>query len=181
MLSNFVIPANEWPEFMRPIQTPPPTKPLHVAQPAPQETSYQPSPKAASRLVPLGTAGCITYNRVPWLLRVRKEVFSPAEPLGQPAALHLMFCQIVADVYGMTPCLRLSQGDRRAGVNMLSGYGIKPDNLSSPHRVNIKRNVVELARTWPLYFARLFSVSGAAQVNTHFRFTCSTLLTVTCV
>lgn len=153
---------------MRPIKTPPPTKSLHIIQPAVQEVvQVSPSPKAASRLLPLGTAGCITYNRVPWQLRVRKEVFSPAEPLGQPAALHLMFCQIVADVYGVTPCLRLTQSDRRAGVNMLSGYGVKPDNLNSSHRVNIKRNVVELARTWPLYFARLFPVSGAAQVTFH--------------
>ncbi|KAF2905677.1 hypothetical protein ILUMI_00498 [Ignelater luminosus] len=156
--------VNEWPEFMRPIQTPPSSK-SPVTTPTHQVTETRQSPKTATRLLPLGAAACVTYNRVSWLLRVRKEVFSPNEPLGPPAALHLMFCQIVADVYGTTPCLRLSQNDRRAGMNMLSGYGVKPENLNSPHRAHIKRNIIELARTWPLYFARLFPVSGAAQLS----------------
>lgn len=156
----------EWPEFMRPIQTPPASKsPLTIQQNQQQINNHQSSPKAASRLLPLGSAACITYNRVSWLLRVRKEVFSPAEPIGPPSALHLVFCQIVADVYGVTACLRINQNDKRAGMTMLSGYGVTSDNLNSPHRANIKRNVVELARTWPLYFARLFPVSGAAQVS----------------
>lgn len=149
---------------MRPIQTPPSSK-SPITTSTHQVTETRQSPKTATRLLPLGAAACVTYNRVSWLLRVRKEVFSPSEALGPPAALHLMFCQIVADVYGTTPCLRLSQNDRRAGMNMLSGYGVKPENLNSPHRAHIKRNIIELARTWPLYFARLFPVSGAAQVS----------------
>lgn len=156
----------EWPEFMRPIQTPPPTKssPLAVhKQPSPSVQQH--SPKTTSRLLPLGSSAYITYNRVSWLLRIRKEVFSPTETLGPPTAQHLIFCQIAADVYGITTCLRLSQSERRAGVNMLSGYGVTAENLNTPHRANVKRNVIELARTWPLYFARLFPVSGAAQVK----------------
>lgn len=144
---------------MRPIQTPPPTK-----SPIPNHKQSH-SPKTASRLIPLGSSACITYNRVSWLLRIRKEVFSPSESLGPPTAQHLVFCQIAADVYGVTTCLRLSQSERRAGVNMLSGYGVTAENLNTPHRANVKRNVIELARTWPLYFARLFPVSGAAQVR----------------
>lgn len=150
---------------MRPIQTPPLSMsplPLSIHPVLPEKVHE--SPKMAARLLPLGATACVTYNRVSWLLRVRKEVFTPSESLGPPAALHLMFCQIVADVYGTTACLRLSQNDRRTGMNMLSGYGVKPDNLNSPHRAHIKRNIIELARTWPLYFARLFPVSGAAQV-----------------
>lgn len=156
---------------MRPIQTPPKSKspvntPSHNHNQQIIQTNHQQSltPKTASRLLPLGAAACITYNRVSWLLRIRKEVFSPTEALGPPAAQHLVFCQIAADVYGATTCLRLTQSERRAGVNMLSGYGVTAENLNAPHRANIKRNVIELARTWPLYFARLFPVSGAAQV-----------------
>lgn len=152
---------HEWPEFMRPIHTPPKSKSPVTVQKEPQ------SPKTSSRLLPLGASACVTYNRVSWLLRVRKEVFSPAEPIGPPAALHLVFCQIVADVYGVTSSLRLTQTEKRAGMTMLSGYGVTADNLNSPHRANIKRNVVELARTWPLYFSRLFPVSGAAQVGSY--------------
>lgn len=84
--------------------------------------------------------------------------------VGPLNALHLIFCQIVADVYGLTPCIRLTPNEKRAGVNMLSGYGVTAENYNSSHRANIKRNVIELARTWPLYFSRLFPVSGAAQV-----------------
>lgn len=150
---------------MRPIQTPPPTKSPILPTPTPK-IAKEPSPVSTPKLLPLGTTGCITYNRVSWLLRVRKEVFTPTEPLGPPAALHLIFCQIVSDVYGVTACIRLTQSEKRAGITMLSGYGITAENFNSPHRANIKRNVVELARTWPLYFARLFQVSGAAQVGT---------------
>lgn len=155
---------------MRPIQTPPPSKSpithnhLNGFSSAPAH-SPKPSPKTPSRLLPPGASACITYNRVSWLLRVRKEVFSPGETLGPPAAQHLVFCQVAADVYGGTTCVRLTQSERRAGVNMLSGYGVTAENLNGPHRANIKRSVIELARTWPLYFARLFPVSGAAQVS----------------
>lgn len=144
---------------MRPIQTPPPKSPIPYSEQPQKE-----SPKAAARLAPLGVSACVTYNRVSWLLRVRKEVFSPNEALGPPSILHLIFCQIAGDVYGLTPCLRLTQAEKRAGVNMLSGYGVTAENFNTSHRANIKRNVIELARTWPLYFARLFPVSGAAQV-----------------
>lgn len=96
-----------------------------------------------------------------WKMR-KQENYSVLGPLN---ALHLIFCQIVADVYGLTPCIRLTPSEKRAGVNMLSGYGVTAENFNSSHRANIKRNAIELARTWPLYFARLFPVSGAAQVS----------------
>ncbi|XP_045475987.1 unconventional myosin-XV isoform X2 [Harmonia axyridis] len=153
----------EWPEFMRPIPSPPPKspQPLKKTLEGPMTTS---SPKTTPRLLPLGSSASITYNRVAWLLKVRKEFFTPSENFGSPAALHLIFSQIASDVYGLSSCLRLTQSEKRAGVNMLSGYGVTADNFHVSNRANIKRNVVELARTWPLYFARLFPVSGAAQL-----------------
>ncbi|KAF5306868.1 hypothetical protein FQA39_LY00098 [Lamprigera yunnana] len=156
--------AMEWPEFMQPIQTPPRSKsPASVIHQ--QNFEMRQSPKFTNRHHYPGTNGFVSYQRVPWSLKIRKEVFLPGENLGSPAAQHLIFCQIVSDVYGTTPCLRLSQDDRRAGMNMLSGYGVKPENLNSPHRAHIKKSIIELARTWPLYFARLFPVSGAAQLS----------------
>ncbi|XP_057659116.1 myosin-VIIa [Diorhabda carinulata] len=155
--------VNDWPEFMRPIQTPPTKSPI-TTQPAHQEKEKSPK-TAASSLLPPGTTACVTYNRVPWLLRVRKEVFSPSEPLGHLTTMHLIFCQVVMDVYGLTPCIRLTQSEKRAGINMLSGYGITADNYNNNHKANVKRTVIELARTWPLYFSRLFPVSGAAQLS----------------
>lgn len=139
---------------MRPVVTPPPVK--KSVEPA--------TPPTTNKLLPHGSA-CVTYNRVSWTLRVRKEFFTPTEALGPPSALHLMYCQIVSDVFGITPCIRLSQADRRAGLNMLSSYGVTTENMTNPHRAHIKRQIVELAKTWPLYFSRLFLVSGAAQVS----------------
>lgn len=157
--------VQEWPEFMRPIQTPPSKSPINVMSQQPQVQQKSISPQTTPRLLPLGSTACVTYNRVPWLLRVRKEVFSPAEPVGPPSALHLIFCQIAADVFGLTACMRITSSEKRAGVSMLSGYGVTAENINGPHRANVKRSVIELARTWPLYFSRLFQVSGAAQVN----------------
>lgn len=43
---------------------------------------------------------------------------------------------------------------------MLENYGITPINASGGHhKVTLKRNVVETAKQWPLYFARLYPVS----------------------
>lgn len=36
----------------------------------------------------------ITYSRVPWKLRVRKEVFTPLETYNEPAILDLLYAQV---------------------------------------------------------------------------------------
>ena len=35
-----------------------------------------------------------SYGRVPWSLKIRKEVFSPSEVVKSPLALNLIFCQV---------------------------------------------------------------------------------------
>ena len=43
---------------------------------------------------------------------------------------------------------------------MLESYGITPDNATDGHhKIALKRNVVETAKTWHLYFARLYPVT----------------------
>jgi myosin-15 len=43
---------------------------------------------------------------------------------------------------------------------MLENYGISPENATNGHhKITLKRNVVEMAKEWPLYFARLYPVS----------------------
>jgi myosin-15 len=40
---------------------------------------------------------------------------------------------------------------------MLENYGITPENATNGHhKITLKRNVVEMAKEWPLYFARLY-------------------------
>ena len=101
-----------------------------------------------------------TYNQVPWTLHVRKELFSPSEnSLSHPLALHLIFCQVVHDTYDEA-CLRIGREDRRRMQQLLDNYGIDPSNAADGHhKITLKRNVVETAKQWPLYFARLYPVS----------------------
>ncbi|XP_046641646.1 unconventional myosin-XV-like isoform X4 [Daphnia pulicaria] len=105
-----------------------------------------------------------TYNNVPWTLHVRKELFSPSEnALVHPLGLHLIFCQVVQDTYN-DACLRISRDDRAKMQQMLENYGISPENATNGHhKITLKRNVVEMAKEWPLYFARLYPVSGTRQ------------------
>lgn len=109
-------------------------------------------------------AACLTYNRVPWKLRVRKEVFRPSESIGPPAAIDLLFAQIASDVFGITACLRITPQEKRAALNLLGGHGVNMDNMKSQVRAIVKRHLIEMARSWPLYFARLFVVSGSPQI-----------------
>ncbi|XP_060661675.1 LOW QUALITY PROTEIN: unconventional myosin-XV [Drosophila nasuta] len=111
-----------------------------------------------------GSTACLTYNRVPWKLRVRKEVFQPHEPIGPPVALDLLFAQVLSDVFGVTPCLRITPQEKNAALNMLHGHGVSVDTLAARGqqvRALVKRHLVDMARDWPLYFARLFAVQGA--------------------
>uniref|UniRef100_W4VR33 Putative myosin class ii heavy chain n=1 Tax=Corethrella appendiculata TaxID=1370023 RepID=W4VR33_9DIPT len=108
-------------------------------------------------------AACLTYNRVPWKLRVRKEVFRPNEAIGPPAALDLIFQQVALDVLGLTACLRITSHEKRAAINLLNSHGVNGDNLKGQIRAIVKRHLVDLARSWPLYFARLFVVNSSPQ------------------
>ncbi|GAB0087709.1 unconventional myosin-XV [Sergentomyia squamirostris] len=123
-----------------------------------------PPPVPAPPSLKTPAAACLTYNRVPWKLRVRKEVFRPAESVGPPAALDLLFAQIATDVFGRTASLRISPADRRTALNLLEGHGVTLENMRGQVRAIVKRHLVDLARNWPFYFARLFVVSGSPQL-----------------
>lgn len=123
-----------------------------------------PPPVLAPPSLKSPTAACLTYSKVPWKLRVRKEVFRPNEKL-EPNALDLLFSQITSDIFGSTPCIRISDKDRHAALQLLSNHGLNADNLKSHVRVLVKRNLLELAKEWPLYFARLFIVNGSPQLS----------------
>lgn len=112
----------------------------------------------------LPAAACLTYNRVPWKLRVRKEVFHPTESISSPATLDLLFAQVSADVLGLASCLRISPQEKRNALNLLSGHGVNVDTIKTQQiRAIVKRHLIDMARSWPLYFARLFIVSGSPQ------------------
>ncbi|KAF4520562.1 hypothetical protein B566_EDAN011115, partial [Ephemera danica] len=116
-----------------------------------------------TKLYPASDAPFFAYNRVNWKLQIRKEVFSPNETLSNPLALHLVFCQVVQDT--LSPeCIRISREERAKMRKMLDSYGVTPNNLhSSHHKVTIKKNIVDSAKEWPTYFARIFPITGVHQ------------------
>lgn len=142
------IEIEEWPEFLKPV-LPPADKPeiekVHEV--------------VNTKLYPQTSTAHFTYNRVTWTLRVKKEVFAPNEMLNSPLALHLVFCQVAYDVLA-TSSIRIAKEDRQNMLKMLDNYGVTLDNLqSTQHKITIKKNIVDMAKQWPLYFARIFPVS----------------------
>ncbi|KAK6643275.1 hypothetical protein RUM43_004780 [Polyplax serrata] len=132
-------------------------QPMDIAPPTSIQRQFD---VAETKLFPPSSAAYFTYNRVPWKLHVRKEVFSPNERLTNPLAVHLVFCQIVKDVFGSN-CIRMTREQRADMKKLLDGYGITVNNLSSHNtKQTIKKNIVELAKEWDTYFCRLFPVSG---------------------
>ncbi|CAG4975497.1 unnamed protein product [Colias eurytheme] len=105
---------------------------------------------APAAFLPLERAPHVTYGRVPWKLRVRKEVFAPLDNYSDPALLDLLYAQIVSDITSPLPSLRISSAERRAGTAWLR-------QQAGPARAVTKRRCVELARAWPFYFARLYA------------------------
>lgn len=147
------------PAVVVPAPVPPPVTPTSVASAASAVTGG-----GAAAGTGTGSSACLTYNRVPWKLRVRKEVFQPHESIGPPVALDLLFAQVLSDVFGVTPCLRITPQEKNAALNMLHGHGVSVDTLAARGqqvRALVKRHLVDMARDWPLYFARLFAVQGA--------------------
>lgn len=147
------IEIQEWPEFLKPV-LPPADKPeIEKVQEIVNTKLYSQTSNAH-----------FTYNRVTWTLRVKKEVFAPNETLNSPLALHLVFCQVAYDVLA-TSSIRIAKEDRQNMLKMLDNYGVTLDNLqSTQHKITIKKNIVDMAKQWPLYFARIFPVS----VSSHF-------------
>ncbi|XP_058797715.1 unconventional myosin-XV [Phymastichus coffea] len=146
------IEIEEWPEFLKPVMPPADKPEIEKVQEI-----------VDTKLYPQASNTHFTYNRVTWTLRVKKEVFAPNETLTTPLALHLVFCQVAYDVLA-TSNIRISKEDRQNMLKMLANYGVTLDNLqSTQHKITIKKNVVDMARQWPLYFARIFPVSIGPQ------------------
>lgn len=140
-------------------------KPDDIDFDIPNASNPVPAPILPPTSLKSPAAACLTYNRIPWRLRVRKEVFHPSESINSPAALDLLFAQVVGDVFGVTSCLRISAQDKRNAVNLLANHGVTIDNAKQHQQIRaiVKRHLIDMARNWLLYFARLFVVSGSPQ------------------
>ena len=59
-----------------------------------QEDDYQALEEVKTQYHPPNTHQFFTYNRVPWTLKIRKEIFSPSETVHSALAINLIFCQV---------------------------------------------------------------------------------------
>merc|ERR1712088_854406 len=102
-----------------------------------------------TQIHPPNTQSFFTYNRVPWTLKIRKEVFSPSETLNSPLAINLIFCQIVTDVFSPL-CIRFSNEDRSRMKTILDEYSINLKTVfSNSHKLSTKKNIIEVAKDFP--------------------------------
>merc|ERR1711899_245776 len=139
-------------EFLQPIDDRPPI--------VVDEDDYQAMEETKTQIHPPNTQSFFTYNRVPWTLKIRKEVFSPSETAQSPLAINLIFCQIVTDVFSPL-CIRLSSEDRSRMKTLLDEYNINLKNIfSGQHKLSTKKSIIEVAKEFATYFARLYPVTS---------------------
>jgi myosin-15 len=125
-----------------------------------EEDDYQALEEPKTQVQPPMTSSFITYNRVPWTLKIRKEVFSPSETIQSPLAINLVFCQIVTDCFSPL-CIRLTADNRSRMKTLLDEYHIDLKNLfSNKHKMSTKKSIIEVAKEFDTYFARLYPVTS---------------------
>ncbi|OUC49793.1 myosin head [Trichinella nativa] len=106
----------------------------------------------------------LTYGNVAWKLMIRKELFFPNDSLQDPAALDAVFYQIVRDTFNEKDSFRLEKAERNQMIRLLTSNGIELETLTSANiSPSFKKHVVQIARSWPLYFCRLYPVTMSSK------------------
>ena len=127
------------------------------------ELEYQGLEESQTRLHPPNSNIHFSYNRVPWKLRIRKELFSPSEQISEPTTVHLIFCQIVADTFSPL-CMRFTPNERKKMMAYMDKYEIDPKKVhSSQHKTTTKMNIITMARDMSTYFSRIYPVASGDQ------------------
>ncbi|XP_059156810.1 unconventional myosin-XV-like isoform X1 [Physella acuta] len=146
------------PDVVRPALPPPEVE-------TKQNIDYSAFERVITELYPQNKKNFLIYSKVPWTINIRKEVFWPSEKLESPLALHLIYCQIVGDVYN-NGCVRINKDQRVKMRSMLESHGVNQHNyLTKELKPQIKKVVVDTAKEWPTYFCRLFPIAGSGQYS----------------
>ncbi|KAK7507605.1 hypothetical protein BaRGS_00001540, partial [Batillaria attramentaria] len=149
---------------IRPDKAPSPEtfeKRIETDVPQKAQIDYAAFERVITELFPQNKRFFLMYNKVPWTLFIRKEVFWPSERLENSTVLHLIYCQVVQDVYS-NACVRISKDQRVKMRSMLEGYGVNKNNfLTKELNLQVKKVIVDTAKEWPTYFCRLFPVAGS--------------------
>ncbi|CAF3339033.1 unnamed protein product [Rotaria socialis] len=86
-------------------------------------------------------------------------VFSPTETFEQPLLIELLYLQIVHDVFS-SACIRISEAERTNMKIFLSSHGVATiSDINLIKTLSAKKDIIEQARQWSIYFCRLFPIS----------------------
>ncbi|CAF1426007.1 unnamed protein product [Adineta ricciae] len=101
----------------------------------------------------------LMYHNITWILKLRKEVFSPIETFDQPILIELLYLQVVRDTFSSI-CIRISEAERTNMKTYLSSHRVVVvSDIDLINKLSAKKSVIEQARQWPTYFCRFFPVS----------------------
>lgn len=75
-------------------------QPMDSGRVAVDEDDYQTLEDIKTTVHPPYSQTFFGYNRVPWNLKIRKEMFSPSETISSPLAINLVFCQVCVTPIG---------------------------------------------------------------------------------
>ncbi|GMR61444.1 hypothetical protein PMAYCL1PPCAC_31639 [Pristionchus mayeri] len=95
----------------------------------------------------------------PWKLTIRKINFLPGENLDDVQLIDQVFAQIIADCKAAN-AYRIRAVERDNVTAILKKHQIHPDLLNRQYDIpsEVKVELIEAARKWPLYFNQIFEV-----------------------
>ncbi|CAI5456126.1 unnamed protein product [Caenorhabditis angaria] len=101
----------------------------------------------------------VKYVKAPWKLTIRKEMFYPGEVLNDIQIIDQVFAQIVGDCKKSYP-YRISLQDRQQVEEVLRVNSVPPSDLNDQTKIHpdVKVQIIEKARRWPLYFNQIYEV-----------------------
>uniref|UniRef100_A0AC34Q1U1 Uncharacterized protein n=1 Tax=Panagrolaimus sp. JU765 TaxID=591449 RepID=A0AC34Q1U1_9BILA len=101
----------------------------------------------------------VTYIEEPWQLTIRREVFYPGEKLDDLDTIDLIFAQIIADCRKSNPH-RIRQFEKDRINFILNKHQVPVESLNNASEIstNIKTEIINEVRKWPLYFCRMYPV-----------------------
>ncbi|CDW54393.1 MyTH4 and SH3 9 domain containing protein [Trichuris trichiura] len=94
------------------------------------------------------------------------QLFFPSETLQHTASINAIFHQIVRDCFNEQNNFRLEKKHRIQMLRLLSNLQ-RFCNFSDSNDLSIsfKKHVIQIARSWPLYFCRLYPVMVKSESN----------------
>ncbi|XP_065191822.1 unconventional myosin-XV-like [Sycon ciliatum] len=103
----------------------------------------------------------LSYNTPSFKFVIRKEMLHHTDKLSDLLANQLIYLQIVKDALGKFQP-RLTREDRQVLLRLLDQHQVNSNNFVSQPSF-VKKEIVQAARAFPIYFARIYPVTGVSE------------------